>query len=62
MGEALCPGGQQLGMQMACAFYILGKVARLISTPQGGHAEDSMYDIMIYATMMQKIRATGTWL
>lgn len=52
-----------LGLEMACGFYALGKVARILGAFERGErpSGDSIFDLMVYAQMMLKIRETGRW-
>lgn len=54
------PGG---GQEAACMFYILGKVARSVAAYREGRlpSEDTLKDIVVYAMMIRRIRATGGW-
>lgn len=54
---------EQTAIQLACAFYALGKVARVIGAIAGGRAPqaDSWYDLRIYGTMGLKTLETGRW-
>jgi hypothetical protein len=51
------------GMEMAVAFYALGKVARLFGAYEQGRmpSDDTWFDLAIYTGMARKIRATGGW-
>lgn len=51
-------------LEMACAFYALGKVARMFGAYADGRMpnEDAAYDLGVYCRMIQKIRKTGSWL
>lgn len=51
------------GMEAACAWYILGKVARCVAAYREGRlpSEDTLEDITIYSLMMRRIRETGRW-
>jgi len=69
MGEAMLellgwrdqPNG--VGVEIACWFYALGKLARMM----GAYTEhrmpdvDTIYDLRIYASMALKVRETGRW-
>jgi hypothetical protein len=63
---ALLPPAMQteaVGMEMACAFYALGKIGRIVSSYAAGKLpkEDSWHDMGVYARMAQRIRETGRW-
>ena len=63
---ALLPPPMQneaVGMEMACAFYALGKIGRIVSSYATGKLprEDSWHDMGVYARMAQRIRETGRW-
>jgi len=51
------------GQEMACAFYCLGKVARLFGAYEQGAltSDDTWVDLGIYCRMAQRIRETGRW-
>lgn len=51
------------GQEMAIAFYVLGKVARLLGAYEQGRmpSEDTWFDLGIYPKMVRRIRETGTW-
>ena len=50
-------------LEMACWFYALGKISRLISDyKQGNHGKaDTWFDLSVYATMARRIQETGSW-
>lgn len=52
-----------LGLEMACGFYLLGKIARMFGAFEKGDkpSGDTIFDAMVYAQMMLKIRETGKW-
>lgn len=52
-----------IGREMACAFYALGKVARVFSAFQQGRrpSDDSWFDITVYSVMARRIRQNGEW-
>lgn len=70
--EALIPGAdgldeaslQAAGLEMAIAFYALGKVARLFGAYQQGHVPsgDTWYDLGVYANMARFVREHGRWM
>lgn len=49
--------------ELACYFYLLGKVGRMASAYAAGERpeDDTLLDAGIYARMMQRIRETGKW-
>lgn len=66
MGAALEEMGQapvNAGVEAAIAFYVLGKVSRLVGGLSEGKvpSEDSWFDIGVYARMAQRVRETGGW-
>lgn len=70
MGAAmleLLPNGEELpprlGQEMAIAFYLLGKIARMIGAYAGGQEPslDTLMDTRIYAMMLQRVRDKGEW-
>lgn len=52
-----------LGMEMAIAFYVQGKIARIFSAFERGEhpGDDHWHDISVYARMAQYVRQYGTW-
>jgi hypothetical protein len=52
-----------VGQEMAIAYYVLGKVSRLIGAYHEGKlpSNDTWDDIRIYATMAARVRETGRW-
>jgi hypothetical protein len=50
--------------ELACFFYLLGKVGRMVSAYKAGELpqEDTLFDAGIYAKMMQRIRERGEWI
>lgn len=52
-----------LGLEMACAFYALGKVARAFGAYEQGEpaSDDDWHDLGVYCRMVQKVRRTGRW-
>lgn len=52
-----------LGLEMAIAFYTLGKITRTLGAFRQGRTpvEDDWYDLEIYARMARIIRKTGRW-
>lgn len=70
MGKAmlcLIPGGdeqpERVGLELAIAFYALGKVARIFGAfERGGVPSDDCWDDLgIYCRMAQHTRETGRW-
>lgn len=68
--ESLFPGitdepheRARIGLEMAVAFYTLGKVARLYGAYQQGRlpGDDSWFDLTVYSLMARRIRETGRW-
>lgn len=53
----------QFGLYAACAFYALGKIARISGALEKGMlpGPDSEMDLMVYAIMMRRIREKGGW-
>jgi len=51
------------GLEMAIAFYALGKAARLFGAYEQGKipSNDTWDDLRIYATMGKRVRETGEW-
>lgn len=51
------------GMEAACVWYLLGKVARAVAAYREGRApsEDTLHDITVYSMMARRIRETGEW-
>jgi len=52
-----------IGREMACAFYLLGKTARIFSAFQRGErpSDDTWLDVTVYSVMARRIRQTGMW-
>lgn len=52
-----------IGREMACAFYLLGKTARIFSAFQRGErpSDDTWLDVTVYSVMARRIRQTGVW-
>lgn len=63
MGATLAGGSTASGMEAACLWYILGKVARCVAAYKDGRlpSEDTLHDIVVYAMMARRIRETGQW-
>ena len=55
---------RQLGLEMALAFYALGKVARLFGAFERGElpSEDTWFDLGVYCRMAERVREFGEWL
>lgn len=53
----------QLGLEMALAFYALGKVARLFGAFERGELPnaDSWFDLGVYCRMAEYVRENGRW-
>ena len=53
----------KFGRYAACAFYALGKVARIFGALEQGRLPnpDSEFDLEVYSIMMARIRETGRW-
>lgn len=51
------------GMEAACMWYILGKVARAVAAYKRGRlpSADTLKDITVYSMMARRIRETGRW-
>lgn len=51
------------GQQAAIAFYMQGKIGRIISSLADGKPipEDHEFDIFVYAVMLRRLRLTGQW-
>jgi hypothetical protein len=56
-------GFSPVALEMACWFYILGKVGRLVSDYQQrrGGKPDTWLDISVYTMMARRIQAVGRW-
>lgn len=54
---------RRIGLEMAVAFYALGKVARLFGAFEEGKlpSDDTWHDLGVYCRMAQRIRETGAW-
>lgn len=52
-----------IGTELACWFYVLGKVARLVSDYMAKRAgkADTWHDITFYSMMARRIQETGRW-
>lgn len=49
--------------EMACWFYVLGKVARLVSDYKQGKPgkSDTWFDITVYSMMARRLQEAGRW-
>lgn len=49
--------------ELTCWFYLLSKVMRAIGAVKDGNrpSDDTLRDVRVYATMIQRIRDTGSW-
>lgn len=56
-------GFTHVALEMACWFYVLGKVGRLVSDYQARREgkDDTWHDISVYAMMARRIKETGRW-
>jgi hypothetical protein len=54
---------ESVKMEMACWFYALGKIARLISDYQRGEKgkPDTWFDLGIYTRMARRLQEVGRW-
>lgn len=54
---------EKIGLEMACAFYLLGKAARLFGAYQQGRvpSDDTWFDANVYTIMARRIREVGYW-
>lgn len=54
----------QVGREMATAFYLMGKLGRMVGAYQQGMrpSDDTLFDTSVYSMMLRRIRETGTWL
>jgi|SRR5215831_10391365 len=54
---------KQFRQEIACYFYLLGKIGRMASAYSIGELPevDTLLDAGIYARMMQRIREVGKW-
>ncbi len=55
---------RQLGIEMALAFYALGKVARLFGAFERGElpSADTWFDLGVYCRMAERVREFGEWM
>lgn len=69
MGDALAVfagmkgGTSAVFQEMACWFYVLGKVSRLISDYRAGRSgkADTWHDISVYSMMARRLQECGRW-
>lgn len=62
--DAMDPTEQRrVGLEMAIAFYLLGKVSRLFGAYSGGGvpSDDTWHDAVVYGMMGRRVRETGGW-
>lgn len=54
---------EKIGLEMAVAFYTLGKAARLFGGYEQGRlpGDDSWFDLTVYPLMARRIREIGYW-
>lgn len=54
---------RRFGMEMAVAFYALGKVARLYGAYSRGDrpSDDTWFDLGVYCRMAERVREVGQW-
>lgn len=54
----------QVGREMACMFYLQGKIGRALGAYQQGMrpSDDTLFDTSVYAMMWRRIRETGHWI
>lgn len=66
-GEKLADANEEerltYGRYAACAFYAMGKAARIFGALERGvlPGPDSEFDLEVYSVMMARIRETGRW-
>ena len=50
-------------IELACMFYIEGKIGRWIDAVAAGQkvSDDTIHDIGVYARMVQRVRDVGSW-
>lgn len=53
----------KIGREMACMFYLQGKIGRALGAYQQGMvpSDDTVFDIRVYAVMWERIRQIGYW-
>jgi hypothetical protein len=53
----------QIGMEMACIHYLLGKISRAVSAIAAGQlpSKDTRKDIRVYALMWEHVVEFGSW-
>lgn len=54
---------ESVKLELACWFYALGKISRLISDYKQGKPgkADTWFDLSVYAMMARRIQETGSW-
>jgi hypothetical protein len=54
---------RRIGLDMALAFYTLGKVSRTFGAYAEGRipSDDTWHDVTVYSMMARRIRDTGRW-
>lgn len=54
---------ESVRMELACWFYALGKISRLVSDYKHGQPgkADTWFDLSTYAFMARRLQATGQW-
>ena len=54
---------REMGLEMACAFYLLGKTARMFGAYAKGRgpSDDTWHDAAVYTRMGQYVRENGVW-
>jgi hypothetical protein len=63
LAQATSEERSQFGQYAAVAFYLMGKVSRMMSALEQGTLPkgDTEFDIAVYAFMAMRIRQTGRW-
>lgn len=53
----------RVGREMAIAFYMLGKMGRMVGAYATGvlPSDDTLFDTTIYSMMLRRVRETGHW-
>lgn len=53
----------RVGLEMAIAFYLLGKATRIFGAYQRGGvpSDDTWHDLTVYSMMARRVRETGGW-
>lgn len=54
---------ERVGLELACAFYALGKASRMLSSYARRQlpSDDTVHDLHAYTMMLRRIRETGLW-